>query len=578
MTQKLRVIITIVLSILNLNAGLKSSDTILVTAKQIENMKVHSMIDLLNQLPSVKASGTRVEFNGFDTKDILVLLNGRAINDPTSSWRAVDWSSISVSGIEKLEIIKGSTGGKYGSHSDGGIVKIKTKQADKKLKANLKLAIGSHKYKNIEVGMRKRVGKYGINLSVKGNKADGFRANSSRKSHSLAIRFQRYRDANEPILLSLNYSHLDRYSPGPIHNLSPLAYSWRENFGTSLIVPFKRIKSQTYFNSFERFYRNPDKNFTKNLKEWEIKQSLFYTFTSKNFGEFDFSTDAVFRQISGLNIQKHNEKSSSIYIGKSTAIDNFLSIKTPLKIKYGIKSNFYSNFSNTFNKNIKLTYIKDNISTNLSLASFNKLPSATKRYYSSTTLQANPNLKMEKGNNYKLRASYEVSKSLSLSSSLFYNKIKNKINYTREGNIGTYKNIGSTTTKGVQTSIKYKVSEKFRVSLGYTNISEKDDKTGNYLSYSPKHVLVFNANVKPDKNLLISTNTTYKSKRYYNASNTGLLEGRYFRSNIRMDYSFMRKSSIYLKVDNVFNAKFHGTAGYPVAPRSLFVGINYSFR
>lgn len=91
-------------------------------------------------------------------------------------------------------------------------------------------------------------------------------------------------------------------------------------------------------------------------------------------------------------------------------------------------------------------------------------------------------------------------------------------------------------------------------------------------------MLVFNANVKPDKNLLISTNTTYKSKRYYNASNTGLLEGRYFRSNIRMDYSFMRKSSIYLKVDNVFNAKFHGTAGYPVAPRSLFVGINYSFR
>jgi outer membrane cobalamin receptor len=58
---------------------------------------------------------------------------------------------------------------------------------------------------------------------------------------------------------------------------------------------------------------------------------------------------------------------------------------------------------------------------------------------------------------------------------------------------------------------------------------------------------------------------------------TGEIQGKYFRTNLRMDYSFSNKGAVYLKINNLFNAKFHGAVGYPVDPLSLYVGIKHHY-
>jgi len=63
---------------------------IVITEEDIKKMKVHSMVDLLNQIPGVSATETSVSFRGSSVKSILVLLDGRAINNPASSYRAVN--------------------------------------------------------------------------------------------------------------------------------------------------------------------------------------------------------------------------------------------------------------------------------------------------------------------------------------------------------------------------------------------------------------------------------------------------------------------------------------------------------
>ena len=63
---------------------------IVITEEDIKKMNVHSVVDLLNQIPGVSTTETFVSFRGSSVKNILVLLDGRAINNPVSSYQAVN--------------------------------------------------------------------------------------------------------------------------------------------------------------------------------------------------------------------------------------------------------------------------------------------------------------------------------------------------------------------------------------------------------------------------------------------------------------------------------------------------------
>jgi len=576
-STRLPLIFLIVLLLFTNNVFANDGNKITLTAKQIEQLKVSSMIDLLNQLPGVKAGTTTIGFNGFGTKEILVLLDGRVLNDSTSSWRAVNWSMILVANIEKLEIIKVSTGGRYGSFSNGGVVKITTKQTSGDLQGNIHGSLGSANYKEISIATRKKMTNFGLNLSAKWSTSDGFRDNNEKTNYKIGLRFKNHNKNQIPYLLALDLSKVDKQSSGPEHRLTPSAYAENENIGASIILPFKNFKISTHFNQFSRLYYNPDSNFLKKLTEKQLKQRFFMSPNIATIGNFDLGIDAIVQGISGLNLQQRTENSLSLYLGKEFVFNNFLASLTDLTLKLDIKGNYYSEFNNILNKSLSLTLPLPVATVSFSFSSFNTLPSATKRYYSSTTLQGNPNLKMEEGVSYSIATSFEVNKSLAVSSSLFYNKSTNLIKYTREGVIGTYENIGSTTTQGLQVDVKYNITTAIDTSLGYTYSSEIDDETGNFVTYSPEHQINLKITLKPVKGILIATNTTYKSTRYYNSSNTGELEGQYFRTNLRADYAFSKQASAYLKVNNLFDADFHGTAGYPVDPLSYYLGFKYNF-
>lgn len=555
----------------------KNSNLIVLNAKQIAQMKVDSMIDLLNQIPSIRAGTTKIEFNGFDTKEILVLLDGRVINDSTVSWRAVNWGTILVENIKQLEIIKGSTGGRYGDFSNGGVVKITTKQTNNNLQGSLHAAIGSANYNNLSLTARKKIGNYGLNIAAKKDATDGFRSNSNKKTYKIGVRLKSHHAEIIPILFSFDYYKLNKESSGPIHRLTPKAFSEKENIGVSIILPFEKVKIQTHFNQFKNYYDNPKTNFIKKIQERQLKQQFFISPNIETIGEFDLGIDGILQDVSGLNLTPRNESSASLYLGKKLIFDDFLDSSTDLKVKIDIKGNYYSKFSNIINKGISLSLPLTKVNLTFSVADFNTLPSATKRYYSSTTLLGNPDLKMEQGINYNFTMSFKATKSIDLSASLFYNQSSNLIKYTREGIIGTYENIGSSTTKGLQTDAKYKLNEAVQASLSYTHMQAINNKTGNLITYSPEHEVNLNLEFKPTKSWLIASNTTYKSTRYYNSSNTGELSGRYLRTNLRVDNSFSKKGSLYLKITNLFDANFHGTAGYPVDPLSFYAGIKYNF-
>jgi len=85
-------------------------------------MNVRKIADVLNQVPGIKAGDTSVAIRG--SYKVKVMLDGRSINDPTSSHGSVKFDLISIETVEKNEIHKGKGALKYGDDASGGVILI----------------------------------------------------------------------------------------------------------------------------------------------------------------------------------------------------------------------------------------------------------------------------------------------------------------------------------------------------------------------------------------------------------------------------------------------------------------------
>lgn len=553
------------------------SEIVVFSAAEIERMKVHSMVDLLNRIPGVHASDTGIEFRGFSTNNILVLLDGREINDPTSSRRPVNWSRIAVADIERVEIHKAGAGGVYGDRAAGGLVRIQTKKIQGALHGSIEGRYGRFNSYKYDAVVHQRMGDWGLNLSTNLDKTDGYRANSEEIGYKLGSRLQYYYTPKNVVSLSVDYNHQDEEKPGPEHSLTPNADSTSDNVGISLVLPLQAVESETQYNLFDSHYENPDSEFVRQMRTWTLKQRLQWSPTISSIGPVDFSTDVGFAHVSGLNLQSRDEKSLGLYGGKKITFSSGSFEATPLNATLGLRGNFHSEFSTSINPSLRLGYRPGPVSINFTAKRFNTYPSFSKRYYETSSTRGNPDLQPEKGTNYNLGFTTKPTRSTEISLSFFYSHIDDRISYIREEAIATYENIGSATKQGVEASLRWVISPRFQCSFGYTFLDAKDGESGNVLPFSPKHEAALNVELRPWPNLFIGILTKYKSTRFINTSNTGKVEGTYLLTNLRAEYTIRKRYAFYLRIDNLFDADFHVMDGYPVTPIHIASGFKYTF-
>jgi vitamin B12 transporter len=111
--------------------GSTSRVTWVLTGADLLRLGAPTVADALRFVPgvTVKNTGTTgslqtVALRGTDSEQTLVLVDGRPINDPDTG--AVDFSSIPVNGIKRIEIVAGGASTLYGSSAIGGVINIIT--------------------------------------------------------------------------------------------------------------------------------------------------------------------------------------------------------------------------------------------------------------------------------------------------------------------------------------------------------------------------------------------------------------------------------------------------------------------
>ena len=120
----------------------------IVTREEIATRNPASTVELLRDVPGLyvdQVGGpggvSNIYIRGSDPEQVLVLIDGVRVNDPTvSRGGSYDLSSVDPSDVERIEVIRGAGSAIYGADGMGGVINIVSRRATP---SSVKLGMGA---------------------------------------------------------------------------------------------------------------------------------------------------------------------------------------------------------------------------------------------------------------------------------------------------------------------------------------------------------------------------------------------------------------------------------------------------
>lgn len=161
------------------------------------------------------AALTSIDMRGFGVtggQNTLILLDGRRISDIDLS--SVQWSSVPLSSIERIEILRGTGSVLYGDGASAGVVNIVTRSPLRPgVHAEMYGRAGSHNTLESQFTGSVASERFGFNASVYGFSSDGYRANNRNEQTNYSANM-RWAGASSTVDLRLGTDRQDLRLPG----------------------------------------------------------------------------------------------------------------------------------------------------------------------------------------------------------------------------------------------------------------------------------------------------------------------------------------------------------------------------
>lgn len=156
-----------------------------LTADDIAEHGQTNIADVLRSLPGVNVSNnggigktSALRIRGEESYRTLVLIDGMNISDTTAPQVSPRFEDLMSSGIERIEVLRGTQGMMYGADA-GGIVNVTTRRAHEPFAADVAVEYGSYDSKNLFANVRGQYDRADYSLSLTNFDTDGFNARSS---------------------------------------------------------------------------------------------------------------------------------------------------------------------------------------------------------------------------------------------------------------------------------------------------------------------------------------------------------------------------------------------------------------
>ncbi len=193
----------------------------IITAEDIRRSGATNVPELLSRRPGVSFTSfsheaeAQIDMRGFgegSSSRVLVLIDGRKQNQPDLS--EINWLSIPIDSIERIEVVRGGASALYGNHAIGGVINIITKTPERPLEVTAFGSFGSYLTNQERLGLQHAGERYRLRASGEHFSTDGYRDRSAYRAlnFSLAGEF----DPTDTITVSLGgrYANVFYELPG----------------------------------------------------------------------------------------------------------------------------------------------------------------------------------------------------------------------------------------------------------------------------------------------------------------------------------------------------------------------------
>ena len=556
-----------------------TSNVSVISGTELEEKNISTVSEALNLVSGISftrngglGKSTSINLRGFDSKRILVLIDGIRYNDITGTSGA-PFSHLMATDIEKIELIKGAQSGIWGADASAGVINIITKSPKNGFHGAFLTETGSFNTK-----------KHGVNLSYKEEKfytkasflklsTSGFTARALKHED-----IKQYEDdgyENETTTLQAGIKLSDENKLDVVHKsinaksqsdsslIKQVGYEFLTNDDfTSINFENKNDIATTSImynrSTFDREYKKPTSQteYDGNVNEYSVKTNINYlddtsflivgvdykTFEHTNSINKEYKNKAIFLT--------NNNKINNTTITESIRVDKYDAFDNKNTGKLGIKQNFTNDL-----------FISANLGTAYNVPTLANLYSPS---------YGNENLKSESTTSYDATIGYK-----DLVVTYFHNIVKDMIDY--DFTLSKYNNIdGKSTLKGIEASYKKEVYSDILFNLSYTTLSAKN-KDGEVLRRKADETLKFGIDFYGIKKLHLGISGEYVGTRYNSDNKQGTQTGRYTVANFVANYNITKNLKVYTKIDNITDKYYQTIDGYATSPRAYYAGVKYSF-
>ncbi|MGE5432221.1 MAG: TonB-dependent receptor plug domain-containing protein [Syntrophomonadaceae bacterium] len=592
-----------------------ASSITVIGEEEIKRSDKVSLPEILGNVPGlsvVRQGGpgglSSVFMRGANPEQTLFLIDGVAVNDPSSLSNSYDMSNLPLDNIERVEVLRGPQSTLYGSEAMAGVISIFTKKGSGKPKYSLSLEGGSYDTYKGNASLNGSLGFFDYSLGYSRYDTKGFSSADERfgntekdgnLNNSLFSRIGMKLSDNFSIDFLFSYTKaktgLDQNEkmgddPNFTYNLEESVFrtsgsllsfdgKWKQTISASVMRHIShaldgtdslrpQTSSAAYFNG------------TKINLGWQNEVKLYENSTLVFGLESDFEKANTEYNSMSIYGPFSSALSSKMLNTSGAYLEHQLKVKDALFASLGVRYDYHEKFGSVVTYRIAPAYLISQTGTKLkaTYATGFKSPSL---YYLYDPTFGNPSLRPEKSKGYDLGLEqYILNSKIRAGATFFYNSFSDLIGF--DNSFKTI-NIARAEARGWEFFLSASSIYNFNFGFNYSYTISRDKSpesiekdlqllrrpknkfginAGYSLNSTSLNLEVISVGEREDKDFTLFTRVPLKS---------------YTLVNLAASYNITPVIKVFGRVDNLLNAKYEEVLFYGTPGRSAYIGMKLNF-
>jgi vitamin B12 transporter len=559
----------------------------------IENRQFRTLAEALESLPGVAVvrngtpgQVTSIFTRGSKSQHTLLTIDGR--RPPNMLAGGFDWGNLTLDNIDRIEMVRSSSGALYGGDAIGGVVNLITESGRGLARPEYKVSFEGGSFNSFReaISLRGADGKIDYAFSGSQFNADYPRANNNYRRSS--VRGSMGYEIAENIYADIkaSYYQTDGGSPGSSAFPSVNDHLKREVTRVSPGIEWNVSDSYTTraYYTFENQWQ-PSEDFGS-VNRLSVRSHLVDFQNDFEVTDEVKATAGVLFQTQGIERTTTSAFGGGFNAGLGslagygqlqwTPVDN---INLLSSLRYERYTDFPSAVSWREGISVKIPQTATTIFG--SVARSVSTPTAQDLYFEFPAFGSlgNRDLNSESALTFELGVRQPLTKKLELGVTYFRHEFRDLIQFIDPDGFGGVpgkpENINSALSEGVESTAELELSETLNLSASYTYLTAVNKRTGRRLIRRPRHQASLNVSWKAMSRLTLNSGFQWLLDRQ--DTGTNVPNGDYFLLSAGANYQATKNVQLWLRGENLADDQFEYTTGFPALRLGVYAGIRAIF-